>query len=87
MPVNLLANSNERCGFYEKFPTVLVFSRTVFTLLQKKGPSYSLKEKNCKIIPKIRFLEKIKPVKLQKNPKKFQKGYIYKNSYILCEIL
>ena len=65
MPVNLLDSSNERFGFYEKFTTVLVFSRTVFTLLQKKGASYSLKGVNSKITSKIRFLEKINDTRFE----------------------
>ena len=56
----------------QSFTLGIVFSSEVFTLLQKKEANYSLKGKNCEIIPKIRFLEKLptrisSPVKLQKN--------------------
>ena len=44
LPVNSLANSNERYRFCEKFTTKLVISRAVFALLQKKGASYSLRK-------------------------------------------
>ena len=78
-PVNLLADSNERFGFYGKFTTALIFSTKFFTLLQKKGANYSLKGENCKITPTIQFLEKITDARFKsckitkKNLKNFTK--------------